>query len=404
MKRSLAFCFLLLFILPSTILAQETIQKTYCMSAIGYTSTIDDLKRELLNNAKREAVSELFGELIKSFTKIENFKLTKDKMMAASAGFVRIKGDPTYSQGKNLGELCVKIDAYAKDEDFEKFKPKILTKKSCIAEGDIKTIKKRAEEQSKLEALIDYNQVLKKYPSEQILPLLHEVSFSESGFISNTLVYCTKVKGIIYPIEIAALTEMTSATSLAVKPTTEKPDESSNPTSTTTKLPKQSETSAFVKDLQNIQSSSESLQVTNQNNVVVYLRYINKSQKKLQIMLSQGGETDAGSAIQNYPTYMTDDKGNEYRLKEFSGIGSIRYDENWAHGIPLTLFPGVYASVSLNFKGDSNWEKGSLFSFISAQFILATDKDGNPQLKNRKAAIDSTFNISIRDIKSGKIQ
>ena len=98
MKKLVMSLFVLSLSFTSIAFAQETIQKTCCMSAIGYKSTIDDLKKELLNNAKRDAVSELFGELIKSFTKVENFRLTEDKIMAASAGFVRIKGNPNYYQ------------------------------------------------------------------------------------------------------------------------------------------------------------------------------------------------------------------------------------------------------------------------------------------------------------------
>ena len=80
MKKLLTLLFVLSLSSTSIAFAQETIQKTYCMSSIGYKSNIDDLKKELLNNAKRDAVNELFGELIKSFTKVENFKLTEDKV------------------------------------------------------------------------------------------------------------------------------------------------------------------------------------------------------------------------------------------------------------------------------------------------------------------------------------
>ena len=308
MKKLLTLFFVLSFGLVSISYAQETVKKTFCMSAVGYQSGIDNLKRELLNNAKREAVSELFGELIKSFTKIENFKLTKDKMLAASVGFVRIKGDPVYYQGENLGELCVKIEAYAKEEDFQKFKPKVLTKKSCIAEGDVKTITKRTQEQARLEALIDYDQTLKKYPSEQILPLLHEVSFSDAGFIASTLVYCTKVRGTVYPIEIAALTEMPSEP-LATKRKQLKDDERKTALLTSTEThvepPK---TGTLFKDFRDLRIEFEHLQVTNEHNVIVFLRYINKTKKDLKIVLSQGNEGSAGGYVKYYPTYMTDDK------------------------------------------------------------------------------------------------
>ena len=391
MKKFLSLLFVISLSFVPIAFAQETIQKTCCMSAIGYSSGIDELKKELLNNAKREAVSELFGELIKSFTKIENFKLTKDKMMAASAGFVRIKGDPTYSQGKNLGELCVKIDAYAKDEDFEKFKPKILTKKSCIAEGDIKTIKKRAEEQSKLEALIDYNQVLKKYPSEQILPLLHEVSFSESGFISNTLVYCTKVKGIIFPIEIAALTEMPSQPTAAAE----------IPNTPVVKPLPPPETGTLFQDFKDVRIEIESLLITKDTNtrLIMVFRYVNKTQKPLQIKISKGEVTNNSPSY--FPSYLTDNNGNEYRLENLNGIGSVGFFGKYPDGIPLTILPGMPASASLKFYAGGR-EIGSLFSLMSQQCILVTDKDGNLKGDDRRDEIQSTFNVRIRNIKPTK--
>lgn len=118
MKKVLIYLFVLSFSFTSFSFAQETIQKTSCISAIGFKSN-EDLKKELLVNSKREAVSELFGELITSFSKVEDFRLTQDKIRASSAGFVRIKGTPTFFQGKNFGEVCVKVNAYAKEEDFE---------------------------------------------------------------------------------------------------------------------------------------------------------------------------------------------------------------------------------------------------------------------------------------------
>lgn len=72
-----------------------------------------------------------------------------------------------------------------------------------------------------MEALVDYDQTLKKYSSEQLLPLLHEIQFSEGGFVSGTSVYCTKVKGLVYLLEISALTEpseLAKAVTIVKKP------------------------------------------------------------------------------------------------------------------------------------------------------------------------------------------
>ena len=393
MKRLIGFLFVILLGFVPIASAQETIQKMYCMSAIGYPSNIDDLKKELLSNAKREAVSELFGELIKSSTKIENFKLTEDKMMAASVGFVRVKGNPIYYHGENLGEVCVRIDAYAKDEDFEKFKPKLLVKKSCVAEGDIRTIKKRAEERAKLEALLDYNQVFKKYPSDQILPLLHEVSFSESGFISNTLVYCTKVEGIIYPIEIATLPELHSAASISEK-TSVSEKQLNLETETSTKIPYSSPSNFHLfNDFKNIRVEIAFLQLIGSNNLVLNLQYTNNTKTKITIMLD---ERMRGSGN----TYMKDDVGNKYPLEKSYGIGILTNMGN--DDTHLTLLPGIPVSISLRFSGKRSWDIGKTFSLTSPQLILAQNENGHLERKSGKYVIESTFKIEIKDIKQGR--
>jgi len=194
---------LLLSCFPTIAVAQE-ISKTYCISGVEYKN-IGSLKKELLAGAKREAVNELFGKLIESFTKVEKDILIEDKIRDICAGFIKIKGDPVYHQGKIFGEVCVRITAYAKEMDFEKFKPKKSSCKSCVMEGEARTIKKKAEERAILKALINFDPRLKKYPREQVLPLLHEVKFSEGGFVPGTPTYCVRASGIIYPIEVVAI-------------------------------------------------------------------------------------------------------------------------------------------------------------------------------------------------------
>jgi len=187
--------------MTSSVFAQET-SKTYCMSGVEYTGSLDGLKIELLTAAKREAVRELFGEFISSFTKVENLRITEDTIKARSLGFIRVKGDPEYYNGKNLGEVCVKIDAYVTEEDFVKFEPLTLTQKSCTMEGDVRTIKQQTEEKAIFEALINYDRRLQSYPQEYVLPFLREVTFLEEGFVPETQVYCVSVQGFIYPIEV----------------------------------------------------------------------------------------------------------------------------------------------------------------------------------------------------------
>lgn len=184
---------------------RAVITQTSCTSLEG--RGLEEAKKELLQDARRGAVEQLFGSLVTSLTQVENLALKKDEIQAASLGYVRLEGGPSFFNGQSLGELCVRIQAYATEEDRAKLKPKELSKKTCAAEGDVTTIRKRTEEKAILEALTDYDGALKKLPPARVLPLLHEVRFSEGGFVPETTTYCVRVAGTLYPVE--AITSLT---------------------------------------------------------------------------------------------------------------------------------------------------------------------------------------------------
>ncbi len=87
MKKCLIVFVLLFLCMTASVFAQET-SKTYCMSGVEYTGSLDGLKNELLTAGKREAVGELFGEFISSFTKVEILRITEDTIQATSMGFL----------------------------------------------------------------------------------------------------------------------------------------------------------------------------------------------------------------------------------------------------------------------------------------------------------------------------
>ncbi|HEX3527103.1 MAG TPA: AbfB domain-containing protein [Thermoanaerobaculia bacterium] len=182
---------------------RDIVTQNVCISLEG--RKLEDAKSELLLAARRGAVEQLFGSLVTSLTQVENLSLKKDQIQAASMGYLRVEGDPLFSNGQSLGELCVKIRAYATEEDRAKLRPKELSKKVCVAEGDVATIRKRAEEKATLEALLDFDLSLAKSPHESVRSLLHEVRFTEGGFVLETTTYCVKVTGVLYPVEAAAL-------------------------------------------------------------------------------------------------------------------------------------------------------------------------------------------------------
>lgn len=186
--------------------ADGDVIKTYCAAAYGYAGP-DDLKADLLLNAKRLAVNELFGELIVASTAVENFVVTADQIRASSIGFVRIRGSARYYNGTNLAEVCVSITTYATAEDRAQFEPVRLEKRNCVTDTAMSVGQVRAYAQAEVlvQALQEYDRRLVDTDRETLLRLLRRVVYSESGFATGTESYCVTATGEVIPVEVTAL-------------------------------------------------------------------------------------------------------------------------------------------------------------------------------------------------------
>ena len=200
------FVFLGMAISFSALSANASPLQTSKMSCMMVTGSMEETKKNLLLQAKREASSELFGELITSYSAVQDFELTQDTITSSSAGYVRVEGSPTYSNGQNLGEICVAINAYVTEEDLNKFKAINISNKQCISDGTLtlNKIKTYAEEQVVTAALINYSRKLEGKSSQELLKLVHEINYTESGLIPDTSTYCARFTGKVYPVEIEA--------------------------------------------------------------------------------------------------------------------------------------------------------------------------------------------------------
>jgi len=197
--------FLFLFMPSPVYAADEPIAKTFCSNAFGYQN-LDTLKADLLTNAKRDAVNELFGELIAASTTVDNFVVTSDQIRASSIGFVRIEGNVSFYNGDNLAEVCVTIRAYATDDDRKQFQPVQLDKRNCVTDANLTTsaLTAFAKQEAIVQALIDYDGNLASKDKALLPPLLQRISYLESGFVSETETYCVRVTGEVVPIEVIA--------------------------------------------------------------------------------------------------------------------------------------------------------------------------------------------------------
>lgn len=208
MKHPLSVIFLLIaLLLPAAPLqaVDDAVEKTYCTQGIAYES-IDDLKLDLLNNAKKAVINELFGEFIVASTAVENFVVTKDQIQTSSLGFVRVEGNTTFHNGDDFADVCVTIRAYVTNEDRAKFDPEPLEKKYCDADDDLTTAQLIAyvKDETVIQALIEYNPRLRGADQASLLQLVQKVTYLESGFISDTQTYCATFEGYVVPVEVMA--------------------------------------------------------------------------------------------------------------------------------------------------------------------------------------------------------
>lgn len=204
---------LLAALMPQSVSAAPALQvrnsdrvvKTACAYAFGYED-IDQLKADLLIQAKQLAINELFGEFITASTAVENSVVTSDEIRTSSMGYVRVEGDIAYQHGENLAEVCVTIVAYATDEDREQFAPIKLNKRHCVTDPNLTTseIREYAKEEVLVQALIDYESALRDAARSDILRLFQRVKYLQSGFVSETETYCVTAEGTVIPIEIMA--------------------------------------------------------------------------------------------------------------------------------------------------------------------------------------------------------
>ncbi|MAC85292.1 MAG: hypothetical protein CL624_14270 [Arcobacter sp.] len=183
----------------------ETV-KTSCILQSEYSGkTLEQQKEVLINQAKRDALEELYGSLIVSKTNVENGKLISDKIKQKAIGAIRIKGNPKFYNGQNFGEICSDINAYITKKDLEKYSQKQVSLKNfCFNDTTVATkdIKYKAKEKAYREILTKYKPSLRNISLEEAQELIHKFNISKDKFDFNTGSYCFDAIGSVYPYEL----------------------------------------------------------------------------------------------------------------------------------------------------------------------------------------------------------
>lgn len=213
-RRFLGVLLCHLIVTSSAALSQNMVTKEVCLSTFGMNwKTSEEAQNHLVMLAKRQAVNEIFGEFIRSITQVKDYVLKSDDIQSISTGFIRIEGNPEFSNGNGFGEICVRLTAFVTEEDMKRYEPREVIKKVCVADPRLSLgeIRQTAERQARIQAVRDFEPRLEQVDDNVVLGLMHESSTQQAGFISETTTYCVTVAGKVYPIELLAAMETPNA-------------------------------------------------------------------------------------------------------------------------------------------------------------------------------------------------
>lgn len=151
--------------------------------------------------------------------------------------------------------------------------------------------------------------------------------------------------------------------------------------------------SNHVQEFPNLRFRVVSLQVLSSKDVVVNVELTNRLNEEMLLTLEP--RSGAAHSYQQYPTFLTDDYGQEYRLKELSGIAGKKSDDR-----PLKLLAGSRRNASLRFFPRQRGANSDVqFSLNSDIAVISVDRSGKIlRDRFRRPISKDILHISIQGI------
>jgi hypothetical protein len=190
--------------------AWKTIEETACLSAVGYGMTMNDIKNDLLEKARKNAAGRLYEDLYLSFEGVNPDEASRYVEPAMETGLVYLKGFPEYKNGTEFGEVCSTVKAYIAEEDLDLLTPVMISGKDCVTKTDLSTkanAKKNAREKAIIFSLLKYEKKLYGKNKADLINLVHQLKVKGVPDDKSPDSYCVSFKGVVYPFEILSFLE-----------------------------------------------------------------------------------------------------------------------------------------------------------------------------------------------------
>jgi len=204
--RQIIYTLLLSLTLLSANDIYKSTTKTSCIQQSSYGGkSLAQQKKILIEQAKQEALEELYGTLMFSSTDIKDGKITGDEVRSRAVGAVRVKGNPKFYNGKNFGEICSDVSTYITKKDLEKYSPQeVVLTHFCYSDSNtpVRKIKPLAKKKAYIEAISQYKPSLSNISMAQAKSLIHGFKISNDNFDFDTGAYCFDAVATLLPYEL----------------------------------------------------------------------------------------------------------------------------------------------------------------------------------------------------------
>ena len=183
-------------------------RKKVCKNVSSHAAkSIAEIKQALIISAKKLALSEFFGEVISSRSKVSNFKLDYAIVSTGSFGIVRTKGSPRYFNGKSLGEICVEGEFFITATDMKRLQPRTVTQDNvCFSNENLslRGLKERLRDRVITVLVTKASPSLGVVHARDLSSLVRNLKLASERYFVATSAVCADASAEIIPLEIEA--------------------------------------------------------------------------------------------------------------------------------------------------------------------------------------------------------
>ncbi|HIG36818.1 MAG TPA: hypothetical protein EYQ12_04495, partial [Oceanospirillaceae bacterium] len=164
---------------------------------------------QAFETSKTKAAKELFGEFLYAKEHLVNNRLVDSQFASQTMGSIRVRGNPKFYQGNNLGEICTDLTAYITAVDLEKLKPQPVTiDHFCVNSQHLQVSEIKIQANyAAYEAIVKQFRPQSHIPGKEAQKFIHAYQTSNAVFDLEQSKYCFDIQASVVVAELDMVPE-----------------------------------------------------------------------------------------------------------------------------------------------------------------------------------------------------